>query len=67
MNVEVELSSLHTVKVSFESKTILSSHKGTLQEGLTMTMTKVCSQYWIPTVRNLVKFIIRKCHASKKY
>ena len=32
-----------------------------------MTMTKVCSQYWIPTLRNLVKFITRKCCESKKY
>ena len=32
-----------------------------------MTMTKVRSQYWIRTLRNLVKFIIRNCCESKKY
>ena len=32
-----------------------------------MTMTKVHSQNWIPTLRNLVKFIIRNCRACKKY
>ena len=32
-----------------------------------MTMAKVCSQYWIPTLGNLVKFIIRNCRACKKY
>ena len=30
-------------------------------------MTKVRSQYWIPALRNLVKFIIRNCCACKKY
>ena len=32
-----------------------------------MTVTKVRSQYWIPTLRNLVKFIIRNCCACKEY
>ena len=32
-----------------------------------MTMTKVCFHYWILALRNLVKFIIRNCHACKKY
>ena len=27
----------------------------------------MCSQYWIPTLRNLVKFIIRNRRACKKY
>ena len=30
-------------------------------------MKKVRSQYWIPTLKNLVKFIIRNCCACKKY
>ena len=30
-------------------------------------MTKVRSQYWISTLRNLVKCIIRNCRACKKY
>ena len=32
-----------------------------------MAMTKVRSQYWIPTLRNLVKLIIRNCRTCKKY
>ena len=32
-----------------------------------MAMTKVRSQYWIPTLRNLAKFIIRNCRPCKKY
>ena len=46
---------------------ISSGHKSTLHGGVTMTMTKVRSQYWIPTLRNLVTFIIRNCRACKKY
>ena len=48
-------------------KIIFSAHKSTLHGGVTMTMTKVRSQYWIPTLKNLVKFIIRNCRAYKKY
>ena len=40
-------------------KIIFSAHKSTLHGGVAMTMTKVRSQNWIPTLRNLVKFIIR--------
>ena len=62
MNVEVEL------KEHIQSAYIMSSaHKGNLHEGVTMTMTKVHSQYWIPTLRNLVKLITRSCRAYKKY
>ena len=32
-----------------------------------MPMTKVRSQYWISTRRNLVKFSIRNCRTCKKY
>ena len=32
-----------------------------------MIMAKVCSKSCIPTLRNLVKFIIRNCRACKKH
>ena len=32
-----------------------------------MTVTKVRSQHWIPTLINLVKRIIRNCRTCKKY
>ena len=52
---------------TLSQKIIFSAHKGTLHGGVTITMTKVRSQYWIPTLRNLVKCIIRNCCACKKY
>ena len=54
-------------KSILSQKIIFSAHKSTLQGGVAMTMTKVHSQNWIPTLRNLVKFIIRNCRACKKY
>ena len=48
-------------------KFIFSAHKGTLHGGVTMIMVKVRPQYWIPTLRNLVKFIITNCRACNKY
>ena len=35
--------------------------------GVIMTMTKVRSQFWIPTLRNPVKFIIRNFFTCNKY
>ena len=70
MNVEVEL------KEHIQSTychiyiyiiIIFSTHKGNLHRRVTMQMTKLRPQYWIPTLRNLLKFIIRNYRACQKY
>ena len=70
MNVEVEL------KEHIQSTychiyiyiiIIFSTHKGNLHRRVTIQMTKLRPQYWIPTLRNLLKFIIRNCRACQKY
>ena len=69
MNVEVELKEhiRSTSESILSQKIIFYAHKSTLHGGVTMTVTKVRSQYWIPTLRNLVKSIIRNCRAGEKY
>ena len=54
-------------KSVLSQKIIFSVHRSTLLGGVIMTMTKVCSRYLIPTLKELFKFIIRKCFACKKY
>ena len=48
-------------------KIIFSAHKSTIHGGVTMTMSQVRSDYWIPTLRNRTKSIIRKCNTCKKF
>ena len=66
MNVELKLKD-HIqstyIRINFKSKNCIFR---SLLGGGTMTMTKVRSQFSIPTLRNLVKFIIRICRACKK-
>ena len=61
----------HSVYLSSQSVVsriiMFSAHKSTFHRGVAMIMTKVCSQYWIPTLRSLVMFIIRNCPARKEY
>ena len=39
----------------------------TFHRGVTLTMAKISDQYWIPTLRQLVKRIIKKCFACKRF
>ena len=32
-----------------------------------LTMTKVTSNYWIPTLRRLTKSVVRKCYGCKRF
>ena len=75
LNLHKELEGIYEYKVRTEeaysgyipSKWVVSqiimfsTHKSTYHRRVTMTMTKVCSQYRIPTLRNLVIFVIRNC------
>ena len=48
-------------------KLIFQDHKNTLHGGLVLTMTKVRSNYWIPTLRKLTKTVVRKCYGCKRF
>ena len=37
------------------------AHLQTIQGGVTLTMTRIRDQHWIPTLRQLVKRIIKRC------
>ena len=43
-------------------KLIFQAHKNTLHGGVVLTMTKVRSNYWIPT-----KSVMRKCYGCKRF
>ena len=48
-------------------KLIFQAHKNTLHVGVVLTMTKVRSNYWIPTPRKLTKSVVRKCCGCKRF
>ena len=48
-------------------KVIFQAHKNTLHGGVVLTMTKVRSNYWIPTLRKLTKSVVRKCYGCKRF
>ena len=43
------------------------AHLQTIYGGVTLTVTKIRDQYWIPTLRQLVKRIIKTCYACKRF
>ena len=38
-----------------------------MHEGVVLSMTKVRSNYWIPTLRKLTKSVVRKCYRCKRF
>ena len=46
-------------------KIIFVAHKNTLHRGVLMTMTNVRSTFWIPSLQQLTKSIIRNCYGCK--
>ena len=46
-------------------KLIEEAHIQTIHGGLTLTMTKVRSKYWVPTLRQSVKRVLRICCGCK--
>ena len=43
------------------------AHLQTIHGGVTLTMTRIRGQYWIPTLRQLVKRIIKSCYGCKRF
>ena len=58
---------------SVYSKQIITSRKNrkahlqTIHKGVTLTMARTRDQYWIPTLRQLVKRIIKRCYGCKRF
>ena len=65
---KVRIEGAHSVYIPSKSVVsqvfIFSAHKSTYHRRATMTMTKMCFQYWIPALRNLVIFVIRNCSCA---
>ena len=48
-------------------KLIEEAHLQTIHGGVTLTMARIRDQYWIPTLRQLVKRIIKRCYGCKRF
>jgi len=48
-------------------KLIEEAHKKTIHVGVTLTMTKLRSDYWIPSLRQLVKRYMKTCYGCKRF
>ena len=42
-------------------------HTQTLHGGVSMTLTKVRENYWVPRLRRLIKQVIKSCHGCKRF
>ena len=43
------------------------AHLQTLHGGVTLTMSKVRDQFWIPKLRSIVKRVQKECHGCKRF
>ena len=43
------------------------AHIQTIRGGVKLTMAKIRSKYWVPTLRQLVKKVLRTCYGCKKF
>ena len=48
-------------------KLVEEAHVQTIHGRVTLTMAKTRDQYWIPTFRQLVKRIIKRCYGYKRF
>ena len=48
-------------------KIVEEAHLQTIHERVTLTMVRTRDQYWIPTLRQLVKRIIKRCYGCKRF
>ena len=54
-------------KSSLSERLICQSHLKTIHGAVNLTMTHIRSDSWIPTLRQLTKKIINKCHDCKRF
>ena len=48
-------------------KLVEEAHLQTIHGGVTLTMARIRDQYWMPTLRQLVKRIIKSCYWCKRF
>ena len=48
-------------------KLVEEAHLQTIHGGVTLTMAKIREQYWVPTLRQLVKRLIKRCYGCKRF
>ena len=58
---------IHPNKSVVPEKLVEVAHLQTIYGGVTLTMSIIRDQYWIPTLRQLVKRIIKRCYECKKF
>ena len=49
------------------AKLVEEAHLQTIHGGVTFTMPRIRDQYWIPTLRQLVKRIIKRYYGCKRF
>ena len=52
---------------TFAEKFVQQAHLATLHGGVSLTMSKVREQHWIPRLRRLVKKVIKQCYGCKRF
>ncbi|XP_068712807.1 uncharacterized protein [Montipora foliosa] len=55
------------VDATFTRKLVQRIHAETLHGGMSLTMAAVCEEYWIPTLRKLVKSVRSTCWGCKQF
>ena len=60
------ISVLISNKSLLAEKIVEEAHLQTIYGGVTLTMARTRDQYWIPTLRQLVKRIVKRCHSCKR-
>ena len=58
-------SSFYINRVQISRRLIEEAHIQTIHGGVTLTMTKIRSKYWVLTLRQLVKRVVRICSVCK--
>ena len=52
---------------ALSEKIIMLSHKKNLHVGVTSTMAKVRTLFWIPVMRKLTEFVMQNCYSCKPF
>ena len=54
-------------KSSLAEKLVEEAYLQIIHGGVTLTMVRIRDQYWTPTLRQLVKRIIKRCYGCKRF
>ena len=66
--ISVKVVSKESIKrVQLSRRLIEEAHIQTIHGGVTLTMTTIRSKYWVLTLRQLVKRVLRICYVCKNF